>query len=40
MSTMSADAHHFSCQNQFKLMGRVRSTEHLLQALRAGTGEA
>ena len=40
MSTFSADAHHFSCQNQFKLMGRVRSTEHLLQSLRAGTGEA
>jgi nicotinamidase-related amidase len=40
MSSMSAEAHHFACQNVFKNMGRVRSTAHLLQALRAGTGEA
>ncbi len=40
MSSMSAEAHHFSCQNTFRNMGRVRSTVHILDALRAGTGEA
>jgi nicotinamidase-related amidase len=40
MSSISAEAHNFACQNTFKAMGRVRSTAHLLQALRAGTGEA
>jgi hypothetical protein len=37
---MSAEAHNFSCQNIFPIMGRVRSTAHILKALRAGTGEA
>jgi nicotinamidase-related amidase len=40
MSSFSAQAHNFACQNVFRIMGRVRSTEHLLQAMRAGTGEA
>jgi nicotinamidase-related amidase len=40
MSSMSAEGHQFACQNTFRTMGRVRSTAHLLQALRAGTGEA
>jgi nicotinamidase-related amidase len=40
MSSMSAEAHNFSCQNIFPIMGRVRSTAHILKALRAGTGEA
>jgi nicotinamidase-related amidase len=40
MSSVSAEAHDFACKNVFRNMGRVRSTEHLLQALRAGTGEA
>jgi nicotinamidase-related amidase len=40
MSSASFDAHNFACNNVFRNMGRVRSTEHLLQALRAGTGEA
>jgi nicotinamidase-related amidase len=40
MSSISADAHQFACQDVFRVMGRVRSTVHLLQALRAGTGEA
>jgi nicotinamidase-related amidase len=40
MSSISAEAHDFACQNVFRNMGRVRSTEHLLQALRVATGEA
>jgi nicotinamidase-related amidase len=40
MSSMSAEAHQFSCRNVFRAMGRVRSTVHILDALRAGTGEA
>lgn len=40
MSSMSAEAHHFACQNTFRNMGRLRSTAHILDALRAGTGEA
>jgi nicotinamidase-related amidase len=40
MSSMSEELHHFACRNVFRTMGRVRSTAHLLQALRAGTGEA
>jgi nicotinamidase-related amidase len=40
MSSMSEEMHHFACRNVFRTMGRVRSTQHLLQALRAGTGEA
>jgi nicotinamidase-related amidase len=40
MSGFGPEAHHFACRNTFRVMGRVRSTEHILQALRAGTGEA
>lgn len=40
MTSISAEAHNFSCQTMFRMMGRVRSTEHILQALRAGTGAA
>lgn len=40
MSSMSAEAHNFACQNLFPVMGRVRSTGHILKALRAGTGQA
>jgi len=40
MSGVSAEAHHFACRNTFRNMGRVRSTVHILDALRAGTGEA
>jgi nicotinamidase-related amidase len=40
MSSMSADAHNFACGNTFRAMGRVRSTVQVLDALRAGTGEA
>lgn len=35
MSSMSAEAHEFATRNVFRAMGRVRSTAHLLQALRA-----
>lgn len=35
MSSMSAEAHEFATRNVFRAMGRVRSTGHLLQALRA-----
>lgn len=40
MSSFSAEAHQFACENMFRRMGKVRTTAHLLQALRAGTGEA
>lgn len=40
MSSMSAEAHNFACGNTFRAMGRVRSTVQVLDALRAGTGEA
>lgn len=40
MTSFSAEAHQFACENMFRRMGRVRTTTHLLQALRAGTGEA
>jgi nicotinamidase-related amidase len=40
MSSMSAEAHNFSCQNLFRTMGRVRSTRELIDALQAGTGDA
>lgn len=35
MSSMSVEAHAFATRNLFRTMGRVRSTAHLLQALRA-----
>jgi nicotinamidase-related amidase len=34
MSSVSAEAHHFACRNLFPVMGRVRSTAHILKALR------
>ncbi len=40
MTSFSAEAHQFACETMFRRMGRVRSTAHLLQAMRAGTGEA
>jgi nicotinamidase-related amidase len=40
MTSMSAEAHNFACHTMFPIMGRVRSTAHILKALRAGTGEA
>jgi nicotinamidase-related amidase len=40
MSTASAEAHQFCCQNTFRTMGRVRSTRELIDALQAGTGDA
>jgi nicotinamidase-related amidase len=40
MSTVSAEAHQFCCQNTFRTMGRVRSTRELIDALQAGTGDA
>jgi nicotinamidase-related amidase len=33
MSTASAEAHQFCCQNTFRTMGRVRSTRELIDAL-------
>jgi nicotinamidase-related amidase len=36
----NAAAHKFACENVFRNMGRVRSTRHLLQLMKAGTGEA
>lgn len=40
MTSFSAEAHQFACETMFRRMGKVRSTVHLLDALRAGTGEA
>jgi nicotinamidase-related amidase len=40
MSSVSAEAHQFSCQNLFRTVGRVRSTGALIDALQAGTGAA
>jgi nicotinamidase-related amidase len=40
MTSFSAEAHRFACDTMFRRMGKVRSTVHLLDALRAGTGEA
>ena len=39
-SSFEADAHHFACSNIFTRMGRVRSTQVLIDALQAGTGDA
>lgn len=39
-SSFEADAHHFACSNIFTRMGRVRSTQVLIDALQAGTGAA
>jgi nicotinamidase-related amidase len=40
MSSISADGHNNACQNVFRIMGRVRSTRELIDALQAGTGDA
>ncbi len=40
MSGITAEAHTFTCQNNFKIMGKVRTTAELIDALQAGTGEA
>lgn len=40
MSSMAADAHHFACTTIFPIMGKVRSTRVLIDALQAGTGDA
>ena len=40
MSSMDAEAHHFTCRHIFPKMGRVRSTRALIDMLQAGTGDA
>ena len=40
MSGISAEAHDFACRNTFRIMGRVRKTRELIDALQAGTGDA
>lgn len=40
MSGISAEAHDFACKNTFRIMGRVRKTGELIDALQAGTGDA
>jgi len=40
MSGITAEAHDFACKNTFRLMGKVRSTAALIDALQAGTGDA
>lgn len=40
MSGISAEAHDFACKNTFRIMGRVRKTRELIDALQAGTGDA
>ena len=40
MSGITAEAHQFACRNTFRVMGRVRSTRELIDALQAGTGDA
>lgn len=40
MSSMAADAHRFACGHIFPVMGKVRSTRHVIDALQAGTGDA
>jgi nicotinamidase-related amidase len=40
MSSMQADAHRFACGHIFPVMGKVRSTRHVIDALQAGTGDA
>ena len=40
MSGISAEAHDFACRNTFRIMGRVRKTGELIDALQAGTGDA
>lgn len=40
MSGITAEAHDFACKNTFRLMGKVRKTAALIDALQAGTREA
>jgi len=40
MSGITAEAHEFACKNTFRVMGKVRTTAELIDALQAGTGEA
>ena len=40
MSSMQAEGHKFACENTFRIMGKVRSTRHVIDALQAGTGDA
>ena len=40
MSGITAEAHEFACRNTFRVMGRVRTTKELIDALQAGTGDA
>jgi nicotinamidase-related amidase len=40
MSSMQADMHKFACEHTFRIMGKVRSTRHVIDALQAGTGDA
>lgn len=40
MSGITAEAHTFACKNIFRVMGRVRTTAELIDAMQAGTGEA
>jgi len=40
MTSMDAEAHHFTCRHIFPKMGRVRSTRAVIDMLQAGTGDA
>lgn len=40
MSSMQAEAHNFACEHTFRIMGKVRSTRQLIDALQARTGDA
>ena len=40
MSGVTAEAHAFACKHTLRVMGRVRTTAELIDALQAGTGEA
>ncbi len=35
MSGITAEAHHFACKNTFRVMGKVRTTAELIDALQA-----
>ena len=39
MSSMQADMHKFACEHTFRVMGKVRKAQHVIDALQAGTGE-
>ena len=40
MTSISAEAHAFACENIFRHMGYVRKTGDVIDALQAGTGQA